>query len=165
MKPRWQLFLKLCLVLVCFAYLAHSLRALGPGDVWAVARESHMGWLLLSLLPILARFLLWSWKWQRMVKREASFPLRLSHRLIMAAAFINLATPTAKLGGAIYRALFLKKRLGFRSSRASGWVFADQMAHLMGSTLLLGGVAVLAPVVLPGIAYQRSLILVASPAW
>ena len=162
MMPRWRLWLKFLLVLLCLVYLGYSLRALGPGEVWAVARQSHLGWLFLSLLPIFGRFLLWSWKWQWMVKREAPFSFALSHRLIMAAAFINLATPTAKLGGAIYRALFLKKRLAFRTSRANGWVFADQMAHLMGNLALIGAVAFAAPIILPSIQYRGLLYTVGS---
>lgn len=160
MKLTWRQVFKFALVVLCLVYLAYSLKALGPGEVWAVARQSQWEWVLLSLLPIFLRFFLWSFKWQRMVRRESPFSLRLAHRLIMAAAFINLATPTAKLGGAIYRALYLKRRLGFRTSRANGWVFADQMAHLLGSVLLLGLVAFAAPYLLPQIQYRYGLFAV-----
>jgi len=149
MSQTWRLVAKAVLVLACLIYLGYNLSALGPGEVFAAAKQCHPGWLLLSLLPLAARFWLWSYKWAKMVSRQFPLGFQLSQRLVMAAAFINLVTPTAKLGGAFYRAIFLKQRLAFRASNAYGWVFADQMAHLSGNLLLLGLLTIVAPNFMP----------------
>lgn len=142
---------KAALVLACLIYLAYSLKSLGVGEIFSVAKDSQLGWLALSILPLAGRFWIWSYKWAKMVGRQYDLGFRLSQRLVMAAAFINLVTPTAKLGGAFYRAFFLKQRLAFRPSSAYGWVFADQMAHLSGNLLLLGTLAMIAPRFMPGV--------------
>lgn len=162
MSNHWQLLGKLSLLAICLVYLIYSLASLGLAEVWQVGQQANLLWLGLSLLPLFLRFFLWSWKWQLMIKRETVLPLKLVHRLIMGAAFINLVTPTAKLGGAFYRALYLKRYCEFRASRAYGWVFSDQMAHLSGNLVLFGIVALTVPWLLPEKASTLSFFLLGS---
>jgi uncharacterized membrane protein YbhN (UPF0104 family) len=87
------------------------------------------------------RFGVWGVKWKRMLARDADVPLALVTRIVAAGSFVNLTTPTAKLGGGVVRAVLLNRRRGWRLSRAYGWAFADQVTNLLGHALLFGVVS------------------------
>jgi len=159
MNRHWKWVVKVLIFVGCIAYFLWNLISLGLDGVWQVAQKADPKWLLLSLIPLFLRFFLWSLKWFLMLSRQQNLSFSLVHQWIMAAAFINLVTPTAKLGGAIYRGLMLKKNDRFRSSSAYGWVVADQLSHLFGNLVLFGGLCLAAPWILPQIKPMSGLIL------
>ena len=121
--------------------LGWTIARLGPRDVLALALEANGWWLAASIVPIILRYLVWSWKWCRMLARDRPVPFRAATRLLMAGGFINLTTPTAKLGGGVLRAAMLKKHYGYALPPAFGWVLADQLTNVLGSMLLFGVLA------------------------
>ena len=150
MSGRRKVLLRLIAAAIGLAALVWTIARLGPRRVLELALEADAIWLLLSLLPVIARYLIWGYKWQRMLSRERRVPLRHAVRLLMAGVFVNLTTPTAKLGGGVLRAAALHKRYGFELSSAFGWVLADQMTNVLGSMLLFGALALAGGTIAPG---------------
>jgi uncharacterized membrane protein YbhN (UPF0104 family) len=120
------------------ALLLWTVARLGPRDVLVLGLRAHPGWLALSVVPVVGRYLIWGIKWDRMLRRERPVPFRSALRMLMAGCFVNLTTPTAKLGGGVLRAAVLHRRHGWNLSTAFGWVIADQMTNVLGSMLLFG---------------------------
>lgn len=143
------MLLRLLAAAAGIAVLAWTIDRLGPRRVLAVALDAHPGWLAASVVPVLARYLIWAVKWDRMLRRQGPVPFRSALRMLMAACFVNLTTPTAKLGGGVLRAAVLNRQYGWNLSTAFGWVLADQMTNVFGSMLLFGGLAVVGGVILP----------------
>jgi uncharacterized membrane protein YbhN (UPF0104 family) len=136
-----KFWLRLLAASLGLAVLAWTISKLGPREILAVALEANAWWLAASILPIVLRYYVWSWKWCRMLARDRAVPWRAATRLLMAGGFINLTTPTAKLGGGVLRAAMLKKHYGYDLPPAFGWVLADQLTNVMGSMLLFGVLA------------------------
>ena len=130
--------LRLTVVVVGVIAVVWTVYALDPKKVWRVAAQADPLWLAASAIPLGLRFLIWGIKWQNMLARRAPVPLLMSTRIVAAGSFVNLTTPTAKLGGGVVRALLLHKRRGWRRSIAYGWAFADQVTNLLGHALLFG---------------------------
>lgn len=133
--------IKVLLVLLCIAYLVYSLRQLGWQDLGKAFSEADRLWLLLSFIPLALRFWVWGFKWKLMVDRAVKIPTSVMHRLILAGAFLNLVTPSAKLAGGFFRAVALRAYSGVRRSESFGWVVADQISHMYGNFFLFGIVA------------------------
>jgi len=125
------------------AVLVWTIVRLGPRQVLTAAVEADPGWLALSVLPVIARYLIWGFKWDRMLRRERPVPFRRALRMLMAGCFVNLTTPTAKLGGGVLRAAVLHKHHGWHLSTAFGWVLADQMTNALGGILVFGVLGVI----------------------
>jgi uncharacterized protein (TIRG00374 family) len=121
---------------VCLAGLAWTVLSLGPDKVVKTALEANPWWLGLSVIPIAGRFLIWGFKWRRMLARQSPVPYLVAVRTVAAGAFVNLTTPTAKLAGGIVRAVLLHRRIGWRLSTAYGWSLADQVTNVLGNVLL-----------------------------
>lgn len=136
-----KFWLRLLAALIGLGVLGWTIARLGPRAVLALALEANGWWLAASVLAIVVRYQIWGFKWCRMLARDRAVPLRAAMRLLMAGGFINLTTPTAKLGGAVLRAAMLKKHYGYALPSAFGWVLADQMTNVMGSMLLFGMLA------------------------
>ena len=106
---------------------------MGFEQVWSVALDANPWWLLASLLPTGLRFVVWSAKWRNMLLRA----VKVSHYqvliAVLAGAFVNLVTPTAKLGGGIVRSLIVHRATGLRKSVAYGWSLADQITNSLGN--------------------------------
>lgn len=131
---------------------------LDPAAVWRVARQSDALWLAASFVPLLLRFVVWGVKFGAMVRRDAPVPYADAARGVMAGAFLNLVTPTAKLAGGVYRAALLRRATGWRFSRAHGWILADQTTNLLGSLALFGVLAILAGPSLGGAVRSRTIV-------
>jgi uncharacterized membrane protein YbhN (UPF0104 family) len=140
-SARRRLMLALAAAAAGLALLGWTLRRLGPRGVLDAALAADARWLALSIVPVVARYAIWAVKWQRMLARERAVSLRDATRMVMAGCFVNLTTPTAKLGGALLRAAVLERRHGFELSAALGWVLADQLTNVLGSLLLFGVLA------------------------
>jgi uncharacterized protein (TIRG00374 family) len=124
------------IVTVCLAGLVWTVLSLGPDRIVKTALEANPWWLGLSVIPIAGRFLIWGFKWQRMLARQAPVPYFVALRALAAGSFVNLTTPTAKLAGGIVRAVLLHRRIGWRLSTAYGWSLADQVTNVLGNVLL-----------------------------
>jgi uncharacterized protein (TIRG00374 family) len=122
--------------------LVWTIARLGPREVLTLALQADPGWLALSVVPVVGRYVIWGVKWDRMLRRERPVPFRSALRMVMAGCFVNLTTPTAKLGGGVLRAAVLHRRHGWDLSTAFGWVIADQMTNVLGAMLLFGLLAV-----------------------
>ena len=123
---------------MCLGLLAWTVARLGPARIARTAGAAHPGWLALSLLPVVGRYAVWSWKWARMLRRRA--PVAGSHvaRALMAGAFVNFTTPTGKLGGGVLRAALVARRTRWRFREAYGWSLADQITNVAADAALLG---------------------------
>jgi uncharacterized membrane protein YbhN (UPF0104 family) len=149
MSRRRRVLFRLLAAGVGLAVLVWTIHRLGPRRVWAVAVEADAGWLALSVVPVLLRYLIWGVKWAHMLHRERRVSFRDAMRMLMAGCFVNLTTPTAKLGGSVLRAAVLHKRHGWDMSTAAGWVLADQTTNALGSMLLFGLLALVGGVIAP----------------
>ena len=139
----WVRIGKIVLVLACLAGVAWLVISLDPARVLAAARDADAGLLALSLVPLAARFLIWSFKATRLARRYGRVRFRTVLRLILAGAFINLVTPAMKIGGGLYRAAGIRRETGWEFPLAYGWALADQASNILGG-LTLFGIAALA---------------------
>jgi uncharacterized membrane protein YbhN (UPF0104 family) len=130
------MLLRLVIVAACLALLGWTVARLGPRQVLRVAGDADPLWLGLSFLPVLGRFLIWGHKWARILRRKAKVPYWTALRILIAGSFINLTTPTAKLGGGVLRAAFLHRRFGWGLAESYGRAFVDQATNALGTFLL-----------------------------
>lgn len=144
-------WLGLLLLAVAVVVLGWCLYALDPRALWSVARQASPTWLALSAGAVLARFLIWGLKWQRMLARRAAVPFLIVLRAILAGSFANLVTPTFKLAGGVVRAAVVSRRCGWAMLDAWGYAVADQGTNAVGHLVLYGVVALAAaPHLAPG---------------
>lgn len=129
--------LKISILLICCYLVWRTIDQLGPREVWMTAREAHAGWLFAAVGVLASSLLVWSIKWHRILERRCETPLSFVLTLVMANGFINLFTPTAKLGGGILRAMALRRRWHLPFSAAYGEVLVDQSTHFIGKLLLI----------------------------
>jgi len=145
-----RLLLRSLLAGGALAVLTWTIVRLGPRQVLELALQADWRLLALSVVALVARSLIWAFKWSRMLRRERPVPYRDALRMLMAGFFVNLTTPTAKLGGGVLRAALLHRNHGWGTANAAGWVLADQITNNLGGMLLFGllalGGGVLAPV-------------------
>lgn len=149
MRPRRRQFLRLLVVAFCATALAWTIASLGPRRVAEVALRANPLWLGLSVLPLVGRFLIWAFKWKRMLTRRSPVPYGFCLRALAAGSFANLTTPTAKLAGGFVRAALLHRRHGWGMATAYGWSMADQVTNVLGHILLYGLLAPVAAFGLP----------------
>jgi len=108
------------------------------------------GWLALAVFFVGVRYLVWGFKWWWMLRRRGRVGFGASLSTVLAGVFVNLTTPTAKLGGGFLRAALLDRRTGWGFASSYGWSFADQFTNVLGN-IVLGGVLMLATAAgLPG---------------
>ena len=144
---RWVL--RLLVLAACLAALGWTLASLGPRRVVAAAAAADPGWLALSALAVVVRYLVWTVKWRTMLRRSGPFPWLESARTLLAGVFVNLTTPTAKLAGGFVRAAMVHRRTGWGFARSYGWSFADQFTNSLGNVLLAGALCLGAVAALP----------------
>ena len=137
-RANTRLLLRLLIVIACLAALTWTVARLGPGQVYQVARRADPLWLILSPLPIFGRFLIWGFKWRRILGRRHPVPYGLTLRILIAGSFVNLTTPTAKLAGGLLRASFIDRRYGWGLAAAYGRALVDQATNATGTTALYG---------------------------
>lgn len=139
------------ILLACVAWLVWIVHQLGPRQVWEAAKQADPALLVLSLLPILGRFLIWAVKWTLMLRRRGPIAFRHVLPALLSGTFINLTTPTAKLAGGFVRAALVNRRTGWGMAPSYGWSFADQFTNVFGNLTLYGLLALAAGVtVAPG---------------
>jgi uncharacterized protein (TIRG00374 family) len=135
---------RVVVIVVCLAAMAWTIHSLGPDKVWTSLQQADPVWLGFAAAAVIARFLIWGVKWQAMLRRRERVPFSQCVSFVMAGAFANLTTPTAKMAGGIVRALLLSRRRGWPVLEAYGWALADQATNILGQWLLFGLLAIAA---------------------
>jgi uncharacterized protein (TIRG00374 family) len=146
---RGRTLLRILVLVACVAALAWTIRSLDPEKVLEALEGAHAGWLAVSIVFVLVRYVIWGVKWTRMIRRDAPIETRPVLQSIMAGSFVNLTTPTAKLAGGFLRAAIVSRLTGLRLATAYGWALADQVTNVLGYMLLGGASALLATLSLP----------------
>ena len=146
--------LRLAIALAALVAIGWLIYRLGPMRVARVAREADPLLLAWSLVPLLGRFAVWGWKWQRILRREIEVPFWPVLEIQLAGSFVNLTTPTAKLAGGFLRAMVIARRYGGGWARAYGRAFADQCTTVLGTLALYAVTAPVAYVTLQGLAWR-----------
>ena len=144
MNRRRRSALRIAVILVCLVALGWTIHSLGPEKVWDSLQRADPLWLGLAVAAVVARFLIWGVKWQAMLRRRERVPFGQCVSFIMAGAFANLTTPTAKMAGGVVRAALLSRRRGWPPLEAYGWALADQATNIFGQWLLFGVLAMAA---------------------
>ncbi len=139
----WRVW-KIVVVGACVGAVIWLVISLEPGRILAAAREAEPGLLALSIVPLAARFLVWSFKATRLANRYGGVRYRTVLRLILAGAFINLVTPAVKVGGGLYRAAGIRRETGWGFPLAYGWTLSDQISNILGGLVLFGFTALAA---------------------
>jgi uncharacterized protein (TIRG00374 family) len=142
--PRRGTLLRVALIALCSAALIWTIARLGPRRVLQAAAQADPLWLALALAAVLARFLIWGFKWMLILRRRGRVSYHLCLGLVLAGSFVNLTTPTAKLGGGIVRAMLLARRRRWPPIEVYGWSLTDQLTNLLGQWLLFSVVAIAA---------------------
>ena len=142
-------WVRIAILVLCVSLLVWTVARLGPARVLAAARQADAWWLALSLVPIAGRFLIWGLKWQLMLRRQGPAGFRFALQTVLAGAFVNLTTPTAKLAGGIVRARLIHRRLGWSMPVSLGWSLADQVTNFLGHLALVGLLGLGTALVLP----------------
>lgn len=127
---------------LCIAAVIWLFRSLDLREVARLTRDSDHRWLALSFAAMIGRYGIWGLKSGRMFRRQAPFPTGAAVRGVVAGAFVNLVTPTAKVAGGLYRAAKVRAITGWRVSTSYGWIVADQFTNGLGSTLFFGAIAI-----------------------
>jgi len=149
LKHRTKL-IRLAIVAACLGGLIWTVSSLGPRQLLGVALRADPLWLALSLIPLGGRFVIWGYKWTRMLARREAVPFGLALRILAAGSFVNLTTPTAKLAGGVVRGLLLHRRRGWGLAACYGWSMADQITNVLGHLMLYVVLAAGVALVLPG---------------
>jgi uncharacterized protein (TIRG00374 family) len=144
MGRRRRQLVSLLILVLCLLALAWAIHGLGPGRVWEAVTHADPFWLGLSAAAVAGRFLIWGAKWKLMLGRREEVPYGPCLRAILAGAFVNLTTPTAKLAGGVVRAAMIARRRSWPRLDAYGWALADQTTNVLGQWLLYGVVGVTA---------------------
>jgi uncharacterized membrane protein YbhN (UPF0104 family) len=134
----WLRLGKMALVLACLAGLVWLVASMDLRKALDAVRQADPILLAISLLPLAARFLIWNFKATRIARRHGQVRSVTVMRLILAGAFINLVTPTVKVGGGLYRAAGIRRETGWGFPRAYGWTLSDQVSNILGGLLLFG---------------------------
>lgn len=129
---------------LCVAAVIWLFHSLDLREVARLARDGDHRWLALSFGAMIARYGIWGLKSGAMFRRQAPFPMDAAVRGVIAGAFVNLVTPTAKVAGGLYRAAKVREITGWRVSTSYGWIVADQFTNGLGSTLFFGVIAIAA---------------------
>lgn len=150
MSARRGRIIRLTIVAVCLVWLAWIVYKLGPRRILAESRSADPAWLALSFAPLLLRFLIWGFKWWRMLRRRGPVGFWWTLTALLSGNFVNLTTPTAKLAGGFLRAALINRRTGWGMSTAYGWSLADQVTNVLGNLMLCGLLATSAGLVVVG---------------
>ena len=147
MSGHRRLLLRIAILAACVAAVAWIVSRLGWRRLIDVAADADPWWLALAFLPILGRFLIWAFKWSLMTRAHLRVPFGFALGAVLAGAFVNLTTPTAKLAGGFLRAVLLNRRSGCGMATAYGWALADQATNLLGNVALIGALTVTAALI------------------
>jgi uncharacterized protein (TIRG00374 family) len=144
-RRRWlRPLLRWGLLALALALVAHLLAGVEWVELAARLAAAQPAWIAAAVVLLLARFLIWTWRWRLAVGRLETPPGLLPlHWMVMASVVINHITPTARVIGGVMRARYLARRTGGTAGRAFGGVLFDQLVHqaTMTAVTVLGVIA------------------------
>jgi len=132
------------LLALALALVAHLLAGVEWAELAARLAGAQPAWVTVAVALLLARFVIWTWRWRLAVERLETPPGILPlHWMVMASVVINHITPTARVIGGVMRARYLARRTGGTAGRAFGGVLFDQLVHqaTMTAVTVLGVIA------------------------
>lgn len=122
---------KTVLFLCVLGLLYVVLRSIGFREVMRQMERIRWRHLLAAGLLQLGVFVLWTLRWQQLMKREERRGLLRLFPIYMAGVFVNMITPGARVGGEPVRAYYMSAVFGGRKSTYMGTVLADRMANMV----------------------------------
>lgn len=131
-------WVRLLVFLFCGLLVYRIISGLGWHKILELVLQADLGLLIAGIVTLFGYYLIWVWKWHFIVARLKRLPFGVLWRLQLAGSFINLVTPTARLGGGFLRAMALEKQYGFTLPAGYGLVLADQLTGFVGKVLLIG---------------------------
>jgi uncharacterized protein (TIRG00374 family) len=101
------------------------INVVGAGEVLAVFRQAHLGWLALGLFCFIPQFYLIAWRWCRMTRPFMALSLAESVRIVLATNTANVVLPS-KLGD-LGKGLILARTGKVRMDGAMGLVIFEKV--------------------------------------
>ncbi|MHC5033836.1 MAG: lysylphosphatidylglycerol synthase transmembrane domain-containing protein [Planctomycetota bacterium] len=144
---------KVLAVLLVLGLLCHVLRRIGFGNILDAMRR--VSWKPIGAAALLqfGVLLLWSFRWQQLMKREDRKSLCMLFPIYMAGVFGNVVTPGARVGGEPIRAHYMSRAFGGEKSAYLGTMLADKLGNgLVFMGFLVASVAFVAAMVPLGLA-------------
>lgn len=121
---------RLVLVALAFWLAWRLLAGLDWRELGDRLAEADRAWLAAAVALLLARFAVWTWRWQLAVARLGPAPGMVPlFLMIKASALVNHLTPAARVLGGVMRARYLARRGNGTVGRAFGGVAFDQLLH------------------------------------
>ncbi|HVS03660.1 MAG TPA: lysylphosphatidylglycerol synthase transmembrane domain-containing protein [Thermoanaerobaculia bacterium] len=147
------------------------LAGIGWQDLRQRLAQTSPGWLVVSILLLLSRFVVWDLRWRLAFERLEEVPSALhTFFVLLSAACVNLITPSARVVGGLLRARYVARVGPHSFGRVYGAVLFDQVAHqavmLIATLLAFVGMAfVLDRLVLAVAALSLLLLAAGALAW
>jgi uncharacterized protein (TIRG00374 family) len=111
-------------------FIAHEIAAAGWPDLLMRIAAVRPSWIAGAAACMVVRFLLLTERWHLALLRSGTTSRRLPGlAMVMAAAFVNHVTPTARLAGGLLRSRYATHRAAARFGDLWGSVLYDQLAH------------------------------------
>ncbi|MCK4374920.1 MAG: flippase-like domain-containing protein [Candidatus Brocadiae bacterium] len=120
---------KVLAVLIVLALLYYVLRRIGFGTIHAAMRRVRPGSVGAAALLYFGVFLLWSFRWQLLMKREQRKSILALFPIYMAGVFGNVITPGARVGGEGIRAYYMSRAFGGEKTAYLGTILADKLGN------------------------------------
>jgi len=121
--------LKVLAVLLVPVLLWLVLSHIGFGRVIEAMRRASARAILIAALLYLAVFVLWTLRWQLLMKRKERKSIAALLPIYMAGIFGNMVTPGARVGGEPVRAFYMSRAFGGEKSAHLGVVLVDKLGN------------------------------------
>lgn len=138
----------LAITLIILVLLFLTLRDIDFQEALAALNQINFYYLALSFILIGLSLAAWTLRWKHTLKGFIEARFIYLYRLILAGAFINTITPGKSVGGEPVRAYFLHKKYNKSQTKILGYIFADQVFSLIGTTFFLILAVILALIVI-----------------
>lgn len=126
------------LLFVAVIYLLYLIiRRIGVYRVLAVLEETPGRAVYAVVALFFAAFLLWTFRWQLLMKREERKSILVLFPVYMAGVFGNVMTPGARVGGEPLRAYYMFRIYGGHQTAYLGTILAAKAGNAMVFTVLL----------------------------
>jgi len=129
-KPRTiGAVLKALAFVLVLALLWHIFSRIGFANILEAMRGASRASVVGAAALYLLVFMLWSLRWQQLMRPQARKRLRSLFPITMAGIFGNTITPGARVGGEPVRAYYMSKAFGGQKSSYFGTVLANKLAY------------------------------------
>jgi len=121
-----------CLAAIAvLALLCVALRHIGFRKVLAAARRADRASLSAAVSLNLSAFVLWTLRWQQLMRRQERRSVAVLFPIYMAGVFGNLMTPGARVGGEPIRAFYMSRAFGGEKTAYLGTILADKLGNAL----------------------------------